>query len=40
VDRAALGRVADHIASGPLTVAALGPVKSLPDHETIVERLS
>jgi len=40
VDRAALARVADHIASGPLTVAALGPVKSLPDHETIVERLS
>jgi len=40
VDRGALARVASHIASGPLTVAALGPVKGLPEHGSIVERLS
>jgi predicted Zn-dependent peptidase len=40
VDRAALGRVAARLAGGPLTVAALGPVTGLPEHDRIVERLS
>jgi predicted Zn-dependent peptidase len=40
VDRAAIARVSSHIAGGPLTVAALGPVKGLPDHGSIVERLT
>jgi predicted Zn-dependent peptidase len=40
VDRAALARVASHLAGGPLTVAALGPVRGLPEHGKIVERLS
>lgn len=39
VDRAALGRVAARLASGPLTMAALGPVKSLPDHQAVADRL-
>lgn len=40
VDRAGIARVSSHIASGPLTVAALGPVKGLPEHAAIVERLT
>jgi predicted Zn-dependent peptidase len=40
IDRAALSRVAAHISAGPLTVAALGPVKGLPGHDAIAKRLS
>jgi predicted Zn-dependent peptidase len=40
VDRAALGRVAARLAGGPLTAAALGPIKGLPDHEAIAARLT
>jgi len=40
IDRAAIGRVAERLSSGPITTAALGPVAGLPNFEAIAARLT